>query len=327
VTAANGAILPGDPITTSDIPGVGMKATASARVIGYALNFWNGPGEGVIQVFVRPGQHVEATEDVATFTQSTLLVGTVTADIDMAGYRIRTSGGIAGINDIWTIDGDGRFKNRETYATGIQTDTGEVEVFAQMSPKVEITFSGEGQLMNGVAGIVFPQEIRNIISGGTPIRVSVTLTGDAKGVYVTDKSIQGFMVRELQGGTSNATFDWFVVARRKGYDDPAPGEVFVPPAEETPVPEDIVIVDSDTDGLPDSEEGTIGTDETAPDTDGDSYSDGTEVMNGYDPLSTPEETVIEPTTESVTTPEAEEPPTASEDPSGSGVDGGTSTEE
>lgn len=37
VSTKNGDILPGDYITTSDIPGVGMKATEPGRVIGKAL--------------------------------------------------------------------------------------------------------------------------------------------------------------------------------------------------------------------------------------------------------------------------------------------------
>ncbi len=51
------------------------------------------------------------------------------------------------------------------------------------------------------------------------MRVQVTLTGDCNGVYVAEKSATGFTVAELRGGASNATFDWEVAARRKGYED------------------------------------------------------------------------------------------------------------
>ena len=37
VTTKNGEIRPGDYITTSDISGVGMRATEAGRVIGKAL--------------------------------------------------------------------------------------------------------------------------------------------------------------------------------------------------------------------------------------------------------------------------------------------------
>ena len=45
-----------------------------------------------------------------------------------------------------------------------------------------------------------------------------------------------------------------------------------------------VFVDSDQDGLSDQEEAIYKTDPHNPDTDGDGYSDGTEVKSGYDPL-------------------------------------------
>lgn len=46
----------------------------------------------------------------------------------------------------------------------------------------------------------------------------------------------------------------------------------------------LVFSDSDQDGLSDEEERAYGTDPNKADTDGDSYSDGTEVKSGYDPL-------------------------------------------
>jgi hypothetical protein len=48
--------------------------------------------------------------------------------------------------------------------------------------------------------------------------VQITLTGDCNGVFVTEKTGEGFTVRELMGGTSNATFDWEVAAKRRGYE-------------------------------------------------------------------------------------------------------------
>jgi len=55
-------------------------------------------------------------------------------------------------------------------------------------------------------------------------------------------------------------------------------------AEEKSTTDNNVFLDSDQDGLSDTEEKTYGTDPLNADTDGDSYSDGTEVKSGYDPL-------------------------------------------
>ena len=50
------------------------------------------------------------------------------------------------------------------------------------------------------------------------MRVLVTLTDDCNGVYVK-KHADRFTVHELMGGTSNATFDYKVICKRKGYED------------------------------------------------------------------------------------------------------------
>jgi hypothetical protein len=40
------------------------------------------------------------------------------------------------------------------------------------------------------------------------------LEGDCNGVYVTEKSKQGFTVKELQNGNSNVSFSYQIVANR-----------------------------------------------------------------------------------------------------------------
>jgi len=56
VTTKNGEIKTGDYITSSDIPGVGMKATKPGRVIGIALESYSGPPDeiGWVTVFMNP---------------------------------------------------------------------------------------------------------------------------------------------------------------------------------------------------------------------------------------------------------------------------------
>ena len=53
VTTRNGDIQPGDYITTSDIPGVGMKATEAGRIIGKALTGLSGVDHGTVVVFIQ----------------------------------------------------------------------------------------------------------------------------------------------------------------------------------------------------------------------------------------------------------------------------------
>ena len=48
--------------------------------------------------------------------------------------------------------------------------------------------------------------------------VQITLTADCRGLFVSDQTAASFTVKELMGGTSNATFNWEVCAKRKGYE-------------------------------------------------------------------------------------------------------------
>jgi hypothetical protein len=55
VSTANGAILPGDQLAPSTVPGVAVKAVGSGPVVGIALEGYDAPTEGKISVFVQPG--------------------------------------------------------------------------------------------------------------------------------------------------------------------------------------------------------------------------------------------------------------------------------
>ncbi|MBI5421399.1 MAG: hypothetical protein HZA35_03795 [Parcubacteria group bacterium] len=61
ISLKNGSIHIGDPITSSDIAGVGMKATKSGRIIGYALENYEGEISSeikIILVFANLGYHL-----------------------------------------------------------------------------------------------------------------------------------------------------------------------------------------------------------------------------------------------------------------------------
>lgn len=49
--------------------------------------------------------------------------------------------------------------------------------------------------------------------------VFLTPNGDCNGLYVDNKSLTSFEVRELKGGHSNIMFDYRIIAKRKGYEE------------------------------------------------------------------------------------------------------------
>ncbi len=90
-------------------------------------------------------------------------------------------------------------------------------MFAPEAPEVLFQDYGIGQLVNGTTTIIIdPIFSRNIdVNNSRPLKVFIQLEGDCNGVYVTNKSANGFTVNELQNGRANVPFSWQIVANRK----------------------------------------------------------------------------------------------------------------
>ncbi len=106
------------------------------------------------------------------------------------------------------------------YATGgWQTFLGDGKTgFAITSPDMEIVISGSGSLVNGQTVISFDNSYNNVFSKNIELKVIVTPTSECNGVFIKNKTSNGFEVKELINGRSNATFDWIAIARVKGYE-------------------------------------------------------------------------------------------------------------
>lgn len=100
--------------------------------------------------------------------------------------------------------------------THLPTRNGFQVVTSPLSLEVEIHVSGQGQLSNGKATIQFEPDVQDVIhhSDKHAYRVMLTPTDKCNGLRVAHKSANGFIVEELGGGTSNASFDWFIIARK-----------------------------------------------------------------------------------------------------------------
>ncbi|PLW92633.1 MAG: hypothetical protein C0592_09745 [Marinilabiliales bacterium] len=91
-----------------------------------------------------------------------------------------------------------------------------VTMFCTEAPEVLFQDYGTGQLVNGKAHIELdPIFSKNIYTDEDhPIKIFVQLEGNCNGVYVTNKTINGFDVIELNNGSSNVQFSYTVVANR-----------------------------------------------------------------------------------------------------------------
>jgi hypothetical protein len=104
-----------------------------------------------------------------------------------------------------------------TVSTVVKNTAGQtVAMHCPETPEIYFQDYGEGTLVNGKAHIeIDPTFARNIaVDKDHPLRVFVQLKGDCKGVYTTNETQNGFDVIELQGGTSNTSFHWTIVANR-----------------------------------------------------------------------------------------------------------------
>jgi hypothetical protein len=78
---------------------------------------------------------------------------------------------------------------------------------------------GEGELAGGQAFVKLDPSFAQAIDSTTPYHVFITPEGDTRGVYVAQKSMTGFTVRENQGGRSTTSFSYRIVASQYGQEN------------------------------------------------------------------------------------------------------------
>jgi len=148
-----------------------------------------------------------------------------TNHFDQIGIRFADTNGV--LMGFWnSITGD-FFTEGESYVEGTKTAVvhtssyGQRKLYVDESAEVYFFDRGQGQLVNGEVTIqldpIFLETVT--IDNDHPMLVQVTLTADCKGVFVSNQTETSFTVKELMGGTSNASFNWEVAAKRKGYED------------------------------------------------------------------------------------------------------------
>jgi hypothetical protein len=94
-----------------------------------------------------------------------------------------------------------------------------VETYAMQSPENWFEDFGSGALSNGAATVALDPTFTETVDTGTEYHVFLTPRGECEGLYVSATTANGFEVHELHHGTSNAAFDYRVVAKRVGYEN------------------------------------------------------------------------------------------------------------
>jgi hypothetical protein len=122
------------------------------------------------------------------------------------GYGVYFTGGLAGTG---------------TKSCVVKTSSGPTLLYCQESPECWFEDFGEGRLVNGRAHVELDRLFLETVTidAANPMKVFVQLHDETCRGVAVKKGTTGFEVIELQGGTSGGTFDYRVVAKRKGYEN------------------------------------------------------------------------------------------------------------
>ena len=76
-------------------------------------------------------------------------------------------------------------------------------------------------MKNGIAKVKLPEHF-SLVTNDDGLTIQVTLREECAGLYVVSASTKEIVVKELNGGKSNASFDYLVQGVRLGYENHQP---------------------------------------------------------------------------------------------------------
>jgi hypothetical protein len=120
---------------------------------------------------------------------------------------------------IFTLDASGNINagslttTKGTYARTTGADGTARTLYAPHTTSPVTEDFGEGQLVNGRGYVRLDPALANVIDNRNAYHVFLTPEGDSKGLYVTQKSPTGFVVRESSGGRSTLAFEYRILAK------------------------------------------------------------------------------------------------------------------
>lgn len=108
----------------------------------------------------------------------------------------------------------------DIYAYGfeqeLRTRHGQVGAFASTSTRPILEDAGTGRLQGGEGTVRFDAQLASAIEASRGYQVFLTADGDSRGLYVAQKFVGGFIVRESEHGRGNLFFDYRIVAHPVG---------------------------------------------------------------------------------------------------------------
>jgi hypothetical protein len=217
--------------------------------LGYAT-IWipvsGGSGVWIDTTMIGDGFYAPHTAGYGIYTRGRYGNNLASSNSSYYGLTVRSAGNAThgkGLYVYGDVKCSGSFFSGAAPTSGYNTQDGFVQTYGIQSQKNELMISGTGALVGGVSQVVFEKSFAAALSSDAAIKVIVTPTTECNGVFITNKSTDGFTVKELLGGTSNAEFDWIAIGQMK----PRPAEEMSAPSasEEQMIYEDGKVIKED----------------------------------------------------------------------------------
>jgi hypothetical protein len=182
------------------VNGIGIYVLANDDSAGYFQN--NGDSAPTLSVYNYGtgglGAAVKGTGTAGLF--DTLMASSATGTCGIGGGSMSCTGPI---------------KSLASTASGSRT----VETYAPQSAENWMEDYGTGAMSHGVGVVQLDPTFADTVTADASYHVFLTPRGDLKSpLYVTKVSATSFEVHEANGGTSSLSFDYKIVAKRRGYE-------------------------------------------------------------------------------------------------------------
>jgi len=103
-----------------------------------------------------------------------------------------------------------------TPVVAVKQGSRKAALYAMASPENWFEDFCSGRLSNGTTRITLNPDFSETVNTSVDYHVFLTPNGECKGLYVSQKSASSFEVHEIGGGASSISFDYRIVAHRKG---------------------------------------------------------------------------------------------------------------
>ena len=214
----------------NSVAGIGVYATTNAQSTGFQLSGFTGPvalwadstppngdGEGIAVIATANGNNAgyftnnSQYSTIYAYNYGSGNTGEVSLFNTLEAGSPNGTCGFGGNGDLACT---GQVKTLVPSGGGAR----EVETYAMQSPENWMEDFGSATLQNGSAIVMIDPAFAETVSDRADYHVFLTPNGDSKGLYVVAKTPSGFEVRESSGGRSTLSFDYRIVAKRRGFE-------------------------------------------------------------------------------------------------------------